>query len=93
MNKLLENKKNNELSIGTFNMMKDIMSLQLAGVCGLDFSIIDTEHAASGPEWVANAISSCAAVGTAPLVRVNGIQRAGILHALEVYGGFLGAEG
>lgn len=73
-----------ERVFGLFCSIPAPASVELAGVAGFDFVIIDTEHALVNPETLENMIRTAEAVGITPLVRIaGGLDPKEILRALD----------
>lgn len=83
MNTLLEKKKSGQVSCGTFTQMKSTVAIECMGTTGLDYVLIDSEHATMTSEFIAEAITAADAAGITPLVRVNSLTRDTILHPLD----------
>lgn len=69
---------------GLFCSIPSPASVELAGLAGYDFVIIDTEHVLVNPETVEHMLRTAEAVGITPLVRIAGGGDAKeILRALD----------
>ncbi len=73
---------------GTFGFLPDPAVVEIMGLAGLDFVIIDMEHSPKDWQTVENMVRAAQLQGISPLIRVNENNEKTILHALEV-----GAEG
>lgn len=71
-NLLKQKLRRGERVFGLFCSIPAPASVELAGVAGFDFVIIDTEHALINPETLENMIRTAEAVGITPLVRISG---------------------
>jgi 4-hydroxy-2-oxoheptanedioate aldolase len=69
--------------IGTFIFHKDPAIVEIAGLAGLDFVIIDTEHTSKDIGLVENMVRAADASNITPLVRVHEINEKLILRVLE----------
>ena len=83
MNSLLEKKKNGQVSVGTFTHLKSTVAIECIGTTGLDYVLIDSEHATMTSQFIAEAITAADAAGITPIVRINSITRDSILHPLD----------
>ncbi|MFB6297487.1 MAG: HpcH/HpaI aldolase/citrate lyase family protein [Salinirussus sp.] len=73
-----------ETVVGTFQLIDSPMAAEMAGVAGLDFTILDQEH---GPLTAETCVAMCAAAergGAAPVVRVRNNSEAEIQRALDI---------
>ncbi|MBM3510675.1 MAG: hypothetical protein FJX61_11160 [Alphaproteobacteria bacterium] len=77
-----------ETVFGTFVFLPDPGVVEILGLAGMDYVIIDLEHSPKNWETVANMVRAALLYGIAPLVRVSANNEKEILQALE-----LGAEG
>jgi 4-hydroxy-2-oxoheptanedioate aldolase len=59
-------------AFGLFCSIPSPVAIELIGVAGYDFAIIDTEHVLVNPETLENMIRTAEAVGITPLVRISG---------------------
>lgn len=66
MNTLLEKKKSGQVSCGTFTQMKSTVAIECMGTTGLDYVLIDSEHATMTSEFIAEAITAADAAGITP---------------------------
>jgi 2-keto-3-deoxy-L-rhamnonate aldolase RhmA len=73
-----------EVVVGTFLNLASPLAAEIVGLAGEDWVVIDLEH---GPGTERDALAQMQALahtGAAPLVRVEGIERARFLHALDM---------
>lgn len=75
-------------AIGSWVTLTDPSVVELLGLAGCDFVIIDIEHASLDYQTVENMVRAADAVGTTPLVRVGQNQENTILRVVEA-----GAQG
>lgn len=69
--------------IGTFVKLRDPSVIEMLGLCGFDFVIIDAEHAPFGRESLAVATLAARAANVAALVRILDVDGAWISAALD----------
>lgn len=69
-NKLKENLRDGKVQIGAFVTAPCPEVVEVLGVAGFDFVILDTEHTASGIETVVHMMRSAEIYGMSPVVRV-----------------------
>ena len=75
---------NGETTLGIFQILNSPMVSEIAGVAGLDFTIIDQEH---GPLTAETSAAMCMAAeqaGIAPIVRVRNNTESEIQRALDI---------
>lgn len=80
--------RSREIVVGIFLNLASPLTAEIVGLAGVDWVVIDLEH---GPGTERDALAQMQALahtGAAPLVRVEAIDRARFLHALD-----LGAAG
>jgi 2-keto-3-deoxy-L-rhamnonate aldolase RhmA len=73
-----------EVVVGTFLNLASPLAAEIVGLAGVDWVVIDLEH---GPGTERDALAQMQALahtGAAPLVRVEAIDRARFLHALDM---------
>jgi len=73
-----------ETVVGTFQLLDSPMAAEMAGVAGLDFTVLDQEH---GPLTAETCVSMCAAAeraGAAPIIRVRNNSESEIQRALDI---------
>lgn len=73
---------------GTFGFLSDPAVIEILGLAGMDYVIIDLEHAPKDWQTVENMVRAAELRGIAPLIRVHENREKDILQALET-----GAEG
>lgn len=78
----------NEPVLGIWSVIPCPTTVELIGLTGLDFTILDMEHGAFDNQTLANCIRAAELANTAPLVRVPGESFAAVQWALD-----LGAHG
>jgi 4-hydroxy-2-oxoheptanedioate aldolase len=81
---LRERMLDGETVVGTFQFIDSPMVAEMAGVAGLDFTILDQEH---GPLTAETSVAMCAAAergGAAPIVRVRNNSESEIQRALDI---------
>lgn len=69
-NTFLKKIRSGKAPVGFFNYIKDRTIMDLAGQTGIDFVVIDTEHAVIGKETVENLIFAAQLNGVVPMVRM-----------------------
>jgi 4-hydroxy-2-oxoheptanedioate aldolase len=77
-----------ELLVGSFVNLGSSLTAEIMGLAGLDWLVIDLEHGAGGDQEALHQLQAIEHTGAAALVRVAGLERIPILHALD-----LGAAG
>jgi staphyloferrin B biosynthesis citrate synthase len=82
-NRLKTMMRKGEPAIGSWVTLSDPSVVELLGLAGCDFVIIDVEHASLDYQTVENMIRAADAVGTIPLVRVGQNQENNILRVVE----------
>ncbi|HEY5840482.1 MAG TPA: aldolase/citrate lyase family protein, partial [Mycobacterium sp.] len=87
-NRTKEKLRRGEAVLGTFIFLGDPAIVEIASIAGLDFVVIDTEHAARDITQVESIVRAADARGITPLVRVSSLDDKEILRALET-----GAQG
>lgn len=73
-------------AFGLFCSIPSPVAIEMIGVAGFDFAIIDTEHVLVNPETLENMIRTAEAVGITPLVRIShssDVSPKEILRALD----------
>lgn len=76
--------------LGTFAKFSDPSSVEILGLAGFDFIIIDREHTQLGSDDMVNLIRAAERRRITPIVRVRSLDAADILHALDA--GALGVQ-
>ena len=82
-NRIIEKAKKGEPSIGTFTQLKSSVVIDALAYTGLDYLVIDMEHAPLGTDEADELIAMTNARGMSPVVRVNTIERSAVLKALD----------
>lgn len=77
-----------EMLFGAFVNLGSSLVTEIMGSAGLDWLVIDLEHGAGGEPALLHQLQALGASGTPALVRVEAIEPARFLHALD-----LGADG
>jgi 4-hydroxy-2-oxoheptanedioate aldolase len=88
MTSLKEKLKNGQTVIGPFMKIRDPAIMEIAGLAGFDYAIVDAEHGPISMESAENMIRAARVAGIAPIVRVRANQPELISRALDI-----GAEG
>jgi 2-keto-3-deoxy-L-rhamnonate aldolase RhmA len=87
-NPLIEKLRDGRRALGTFIFSTDPSNTEIAGLAGLDFAIIDTEHAPLDIAAVTAHVRAAAATGISALVRVGSDDPAVVARFLDA-----GAQG
>lgn len=87
-NKLRETLKAGKVAIGPFIKLLDPSIVEIAGLAGFDFVIIDMEHGPHTVPTAQNMVRAAKLRGVTPIIRVTENNPAHILRALDI-----GAEG
>lgn len=74
---------NGEVVYGTFFKICSPDVVEMLGIAGFDFIIIDTEHGNFSPVDVANMVRVCENAGISAIVRVHMAIAEDVLHALD----------
>ncbi|MBQ9179478.1 MAG: hypothetical protein IJ132_01600 [Firmicutes bacterium] len=82
-NRILEKAQKGEISYGTFSHLKSSVTVDALAYAGLDYFIVDTEHAPVATDEADELIALIAARGMSPVVRVKNTDRGSILNALD----------
>lgn len=83
-NSLKRKLQNGERPLGTFFASGSPIMMECLGRTGLDFVVIDNEHAPMEAETTTDLIRAAELVGLCPLTRVREISRPAILKLLDV---------
>jgi 4-hydroxy-2-oxoheptanedioate aldolase len=83
-NKLKEKLKNGKPAIGTFIMCNCPELVEIVGLSGYDFVVIDTEHGPLSIESTINLIRAAEIKGITPITRVTESSDSTILRSLDV---------
>ena len=89
-NKIKKILKNGGNVIGTFVKMNDPASVEILGLVGFDFIVVDNEHVAMNKDDMFNLIRSADVTGIVPIIRVRENIPVEILQALDA--GALGVQ-
>lgn len=82
-NTILKKLNNNELVIGTFVKYNDASAIEILGLCGFDFFVIDAEHVLYDPNSITGLLQASDISGIVPIVRVRENRAVEILQALD----------
>ncbi len=69
--------------VGTFAKLNDPASVEILGLAGFQFIVLDTEHASMDRQALVNLIRAADAAGTVPIVRLRNNDHVEILQALD----------
>lgn len=83
-NKLKETLKNGKSAIGIFIMCNCAELVEIAGISGFDFVVLDTEHGPFSIESTINLIRAAELKGITPITRVTESSDSTILRSLDV---------
>jgi len=83
-NHLKEKLTNNQLAIGTWNIIDSTMVVDIIASSGIDFIVIDAEHGSISYETAQTMISICESYDVTPIMRVGEINESLILRALDI---------
>jgi 2-keto-3-deoxy-L-rhamnonate aldolase RhmA len=72
-----------ETVFGTLSLVPEPALAEIAGACGFDFYVTDTEHAALDGQGLAHVIRAARSAGISPLVRVRHIEEKELLWTLD----------
>jgi len=89
-NNIKQKIKNGENVIGTFVKFTDASTIEIIGLLGFEFFVLDNEHVSMNRESMVNIIRAADATGIVPLVRVRENRPVEILQALD--SGALGVQ-
>lgn len=89
-NNFKEKIKAGKAVIGTFVKMTDPSSVEIIGLAGFDFIVIDSEHVGFNKETITNLIRTAELYNIVPIVRVKENEKTEILQALD--SGALGVQ-
>lgn len=81
---LKEKLRSRQTQIGTFVKLADPTALEVLGLAGMDFAIIDTEHAPCDQMLLLDMIRAADSVGLPTIVRVPEGTEPHILKALDI---------
>lgn len=77
-----------ETVVGSFVNLGSSLTTEIMGIAGMDWLVLDLEHGAGDEPLLLTQLQALRGTGTAAIVRVEAIDPARILHALD-----LGADG
>jgi 4-hydroxy-2-oxoheptanedioate aldolase len=83
-NKLKEALKNGETKFGTFSILNSEEIVEIIGLSGFDFVIIDTEHGPGSIESSIGLIRAAESKGITPIIRVTEPSVTTILRSLDI---------
>lgn len=72
-----------EVAFGTLSLLPEPGLPEIAGAAGLDFFVIDMEHAAIAGQEIAHMVRACQAAGTTALIRVRQADEKTFLWVLD----------
>ena len=82
-NVIKERLKNGENVIGTFVKSTDTTTVEILGLCGYDFIIVDNEHTVMNKETLANILRVCDSTDMVSMVRIREISEAQVRQAMD----------
>jgi 2-keto-3-deoxy-L-rhamnonate aldolase RhmA len=82
-NRALQKLRSGDTAIGTLSLIPEPSLPELAGAVGMDFFVIDTEHAAADDRSVQNLIRAAEAAGVTPIVRSRWVEEKTLLWILD----------
>ena len=82
-NTIKERLKNGENVIGTFIKSTDTTTVEILGLCGYDFIIVDNEHTIMNKETLTNILRVCDATDMMSMVRIREESEAQVRQALD----------
>lgn len=83
-NTLKEKLRNGEAAVGIFAVMNSPDVMEILGLAGFDFAIIDCEHGPMGPESALTLIRAAERRGLTPIVRIPNTLESTVLHFLDI---------
>ncbi len=83
-NTLLEKIEKEDFVIGTFVELPSPQLVELLGLAGFDFAVIDTEHGSIGLERTEELIRAANSTGISPMVRVSTCEEVTIRRPLDM---------
>jgi 2-dehydro-3-deoxyglucarate aldolase/4-hydroxy-2-oxoheptanedioate aldolase len=72
-----------ETVLGSFVNLGSTLTAEIMGIAGFDWLVIDLEHGAGNEQRLVGQLQALAHTGATALVRVEGIDQARVLHALD----------
>lgn len=82
-NAILENFRAGTPSLGTFTHLHSTIAAEILGYTGLDYVLIDMEHAPLSAQSAGELIAAARGSGITPVVRVGEISRSAVLQPLD----------
>ncbi|MDO4287804.1 MAG: aldolase/citrate lyase family protein [Eubacterium sp.] len=83
-NKVKQLLKEGKTAIGTFIKTTDASAVEIMGMCGLDFFVIDSEHVSYNPETITDLVRVSDISGIVPIVRIKEGTPVNIMQALDL---------
>lgn len=83
-NTLKEKLSKGEAAVGIFAVMNSPDVIEILGLAGFDFAIIDCEHGPMGPESALTLIRAAELKGLTPIVRIPNALESTVLHFLDI---------
>ncbi|MCP2238951.1 HpcH/HpaI aldolase family protein [Thermoanaerobacterium thermosaccharolyticum] len=83
-NKLKDKLKNGDTAIGTFVMCNSPEIVEIVGITGFDFVVLDTEHGPLSIESTQNLIRAAEVRGITPITRITESSETTVLRSLDV---------
>jgi 4-hydroxy-2-oxoheptanedioate aldolase len=83
-NTLKEKLRKGEAAVGIFAVMNSPDVMEILGLAGFDFAIIDCEHGPMGPESALTLIRAAERRGLTPIVRIPNTLESTVLHFLDI---------
>lgn len=83
-NKMLEKYRRGEQTVGTFFESGSATIMELLGLAGFDYAIIDSEHGPFEPESAMDYVRAAKLRGLTPFARVKDSSRPSILKMLDI---------
>ena len=82
-NRVLSTLRSGGRAVGTFAKMHDPASVEILGLAGFEFVVLDTEHASMDRQALVDLLRAADAADTVPLVRLRNNDHVEILQALD----------
>jgi len=82
-NTIKERLKNGENVIGTFVKSTDVTTVEILGLCGYDFIVVDNEHTIMNKETLTNILRVCDSTDMMSMVRIREVNEAQVRQALD----------
>lgn len=83
LNSIKQKLKQGKPVIGTFVKLSDPSAIEIIGLSGFDFFVVDCEHVGYNPESIVNLLRAADISGIVPLIRVRENRPVEILQALD----------